>query len=65
LWVSGKICVVSDDSTGWPLGVDGVRPFVTAQDFQRSHRFYEALGWSTVWTVTDRPSSSSAVAPGT
>ena len=33
-----------------PLAVTDVRPFVPAEDFQRSHVFYSALGWSTLWT---------------
>lgn len=32
------------------LDVEDVRPFVPAQDFARSKAFYEALGWTTVWT---------------
>jgi hypothetical protein len=32
------------------LAVDDVRPFIAAEDFARSHRFYEALGWTTVWS---------------
>ena len=33
-----------------PLAVTDVRPFVPAEDFQRSHAFYTALGWTTLWT---------------
>jgi len=33
-----------------PLPVEDVRPFVPAEDFAVSRRFYEALGWSMVWT---------------
>jgi hypothetical protein len=33
-----------------PLAVTDVRPFVPAEDFRRSHAFYTALGWSTLWT---------------
>jgi len=36
-----------------PLPVEDVRPFVPAKDFEVSRRFYEALGWSTVWTDDD------------
>ena len=39
-----------DDMADSRLGVDDVRPFVPARDFPRSHRFYEALGWTTVWS---------------
>lgn len=36
-----------------PLAVTDVRPFVPAEDFQRSRAFYAALGWSTLWTDGD------------
>ena len=32
------------------LAVEDVRSFVGARDFAVSHRFYEALGWRTIWT---------------
>ncbi len=32
------------------LEVEDVRVFVPARDFQRSKAFYNALGWTTVWT---------------
>jgi hypothetical protein len=32
------------------LAVEDVRAFVPAEDFVMSRAFYEALGWSTVWT---------------
>ncbi|MGD9999662.1 MAG: VOC family protein [Ilumatobacteraceae bacterium] len=32
------------------LAVTDVRPFVPAEDFERSYAFYTALGWRTVWT---------------
>ncbi|MGQ0831263.1 MAG: VOC family protein [Microthrixaceae bacterium] len=40
---------MSDDITDRRLGVNDVRPFIAARDFERSHRFYEALGWTTIW----------------
>lgn len=33
-----------------PLVVEDVRTFVPAIDFARSKAFYEALGWSAIWT---------------
>jgi hypothetical protein len=35
------------------LAVEDVRAFVPARDFPVSQAFYEALGWSTVWTDGD------------
>ena len=32
------------------MAVEDVRTFVPAQDFARSKAFYEALGWSAIWT---------------
>jgi len=32
------------------MAVDDVRAFVPAKDFARSKAFYEALGWSPIWT---------------
>lgn len=31
-----------------PMAID-VRPFVPARDFERSRRFYLALGWAELW----------------
>lgn len=33
-----------------PLAVTDVRPFIPAADFTQSLAFYNALGWSTLWT---------------
>ncbi len=41
------------DSLDDRYSVDDVRAFVPAKDFACSRRFYEALGWSTVWTDDD------------
>ena len=35
------------------MSVEDVRAFVPARDFAVSKAFYEALGWSTVWTDGD------------
>jgi len=35
------------------LAVEDVRTFVPAREFTRSKGFYEALGWTTVWTDGD------------
>ncbi len=35
---------------GNSLAVTDVRPFVPAEDFQRSLAFYTALGWTTLWS---------------
>ncbi len=32
------------------LAVHDVRVWIGARDFGQSHRFYEALGWTTAWT---------------
>lgn len=32
------------------MAVEDVRTFVPAMDFARSKAFYEAIGWSTIWT---------------
>lgn len=40
-----------DASNG--LVVEDVRTFVPAADFARSKAFYEALGWTTIWTNDD------------
>lgn len=39
-----------DASPPVSLAVEDVRPFVAVKDFRQSLRFYEALGWRTVWT---------------
>jgi hypothetical protein len=36
-----------------PYAVEDVRAFVPALDFQMSKAFYEAIGWTTVWTDGD------------
>jgi len=41
--------VPANTTEGQPV-VEDVRPFVAARDFLRSQRFYEALGWTTIWT---------------
>ena len=35
------------------LAVEDVRTFVPAREFARSKAFYEALGWTTIWTDDD------------
>ena len=35
------------------MRVDDVRPFVPAEDFAVSKAFYEALGWTTIWSAPD------------
>lgn len=40
---------MTDDIEIRRLGVNDVRPFIGARDFERSKRFYEALGWTTIW----------------
>lgn len=40
-------------SASGDLGVEDVRCFVPARDFARSLRFYELLGWKSVWTDDD------------
>src|SRR5215207_3637864 len=32
------------------LSVHDVRPFVPAEDYEKSLAFYGALGWNTIWT---------------
>ena len=36
-----------------PFAVEDVRAFVPALDFAMSKAFYEAIGWTTVWTDGD------------
>lgn len=36
------------------LTASDVKPFVPAQDFEESLRFYQALGWATNWVTGDR-----------
>jgi len=41
---------VTDHHTDDRWAVQDVRTFVPARDFTRSKAFYEALGWTSVWT---------------
>lgn len=40
-------------AAGARLGVNDVRAFVPALDFRVSKAFYEALGWTCIWTDDD------------
>ena len=55
-WVSMSWCWAHDETVD-RLAVVDVRPFVPAADFATSKAFYEALGWTTIWTrtTTDSP----------
>jgi hypothetical protein len=44
---------VTVQPTDDPYAVEDVRAFVPALDFQMSKAFYEAIGWTTVWTDGD------------
>jgi len=44
---------VTTHNTDDRLAVQDVRTFVPSQEFNRSKSFYEALGWTTVWTDGD------------
>ena len=45
-----RVAYVRDMREGNSLAVTDVRPFVPAEDFQRSLAFYTALGWTTLWS---------------
>ena len=44
---------MSPQPTDDPFAVEDVRAFVPALDFAMSKAFYEAIGWTTVWTDGD------------
>jgi hypothetical protein len=46
----GQDLAVTDRGAADPFAVHDVRAFVPAAHFPTSKAFYEALGWSTVWT---------------
>ena len=47
---AGTLIAVTASTPDDRMAVEDVRTFVPAMDFARSKAFYEAIGWSTIWT---------------